>query len=969
MRFDVTKWNLLLCLLVSHLIEATFIDEAYLVDFHHALLGAPQPQTTFLHCPSVTSRASLLYTLSTRSVLGAINPKDGSILWRQQLEDGNGLVKPSSKGNLIISAVNGTVQAWDAADGKFVWDWRNPDEIKALEISPSNIDDHGVYVLTQGHGGNAYIRKFTEDMGTLEWEYQDDSGDMPQGLSVSRQGVFYVAIHSALLQNSKIRSTSLESSSGATLTTTTLNADTDFSNTSSSLFIESTNALSLLLWTDPALKGFRVNILGTNQVLTAKLSLDKDGPIAKLQIQTLARDERTIDVLVHCQSATSHWLEVYHLDLETVRFEKSFQIPDVEGHAKFSATVHDGHAYLVRIDKRDVTLFSSGTENILGRWSLQSKLEHHVSESYETLHAISEVVAKGRSSYAVRSVLLLSSGDLKMVQNGEELWSRPESLSGVVAAAWVETDSQQSLVEEMVAESYSNIGRPYMHRIKRHTRDTRRFLSWVENTLDRTIYGALGNTHRLQEGMSLPGTKFGFHKVVVAATDTGRLFALDVGKKGKILWSIQVSVIEAGQRWAVKNIEGRNGVAIVQVLGGGSLAVSARQGVILENRLASMKRGLKTTINLLDPADSIVSIDINSDGTIGLTGQGHDGIPDTVVVTQDEQLVIRGWSLGISEPLLVWTFIPRPHEKNITVAARPSDDPVASIGRALGDRNVLYKFLKPNLLVISTVNVATSSALFYVLDSASGQIVHTLTHPKVDIYQPIKCIVSENWFAYIVFSEFTEDINNTTGGHQAGADAYQIVVSELFESSLANDRGAFMTRSNISGLHPSEANADDRIDHPHVVSQSYLVPAAVSFMTVSSTLQGITPRSIICVVPSLNSLLAIPRTIIDPRRPVGRDATSTEMEEGLFRHDTALMYDPKWALNHMQELHGIQKVITSPSLLESTSLIFAFGHLDMFGTRISPIGGFDILGKGFNKIQLIGTVAALALGTGLLAPL
>ena len=58
----------------------------------------------------------------------------------------------------------------------------------------------------------------------------------------------------------------------------------------------------------------------------------------------------------------------------------------------------------------------------------------------------------------------------------------------------------------------------------------------------------------------------------------------------------------------------------------------------------------------------------------------------------------------------------------------------------------------------------------------------------------------------------------------------------------------------------------------------------------------------------------------------------------------------------------------SRSLIESTSLVFAYG-LDVFGTRLSPSFSFDILGKNFNKFQMLATVAALAVATFLVAPL
>ncbi|KAL8931903.1 MAG: hypothetical protein Q9216_007030 [Gyalolechia sp. 2 TL-2023] len=975
----------LLCSLFFCPIEAIFADEAYQADFHHVLLGAPQPRTTFFHRPSFSSQASLLYTLSDRSILGAVNPKDGSVVWRQQLRNGNGLLSPSTKGNVVISAVNGTVQAWDAAEGRLAWDWIGREKIKALVVSQNDRDGRGVYILTQNDGSKAHVRKLAQDSGAPIWEYQDEryfrladgvaprmmltffSGDMPCGLSVSEQGLFYVALHSALLQGSKITVTSLEASNGNAQSSITLSADMDLSDIQSVLSIESTRSSSLLVWSDRTLKSFRINILGTNHILTTRLSNEKETSLRKIQFHTLARDGGATDVLVHCQSTMSHWLEVYRLESKSENLEKSYQLPNVVGPAAFSIAIHSGGTYLVRTTKRDVTLFSSTSDNILGQWSLHAKSYDHLTQSSDIPHAVSEVVARGKSNFAVRSALLLSSGDWKMIHNGEELWSRPESLSGVVAAAWVETDGQQSLAEELAAESHSNIGKAYVNRITRHMRSAQDLLPWIKSLPDRTIYSSLGRNQRLQ-GSSSSGNNLGFHKLVVAATDSGRLFALDVGGSGKILWTIQASKVKLGQQWPVESIEVRNGVALVRVLGGGSLAVSVTQGVVLEDQLQSIKSGIKTAIAILNSPKPALSVQINSDGTIEIP-QGSPLSQDTIVVTQDEKMVLRGWSLGTSNPSLIWVFSPRLHENIIGVTARSSNDPVASIGKALGDRNVLYKFLNPNLLVISSVNPETHTASFAVLDSVSGEVLYTLTHPMVDVTKPITCVVSENWFAYTVFSNFSEVVGRTGADFQSRIKEYQLVVSELFESPLANDRGGLDPISKSSSLRPSEADADEQTNGPHVVSQTYLLPAAVSFMTVSSTLQGITPRSLLCVVPSLNSLIAIPHGIFDPRRPVGRDATSLEAEEGLFRHDAALEYDSKWALNHMREIQGIQEVITSPSLLESTSLVFAFGSLDMFGTRIAPIGGFDILGKGFNRLQLIGTVAALALGTGVLAPL
>lgn len=139
-------------------------------------------------------------------------------------------------------------------------------------------------------------------------------------------------------------------------------------------------------------------------------------------------------------------------------------------------------------------------------------------------------------------------------------------------------------------------------------------------------------------------------------------------------------------------------------------------------------------------------------------------------------------------------------------------------------------------------------------------------------------------------------------------------------------------------------------------------------MAVTQTRQGITSRQLLITLPESNSIVGIPRHVIDPRRPVGRDPTAAEVSEGLTKYSPVIQFDPKWYLNHKMELFGVKKITTSPALLESTSLVFAYG-LDIFGTRVAPSFAFDMLGKGFNKLQMLATVAALGVGVLFVAPL
>lgn len=176
----------LLVTFIPSLALALFADEAYHIDYHHALLGTPQSHTTFFHRPSAISKASLLYTLSDKFVLGAINPKDGSIVWRQRLVDntsnetGKAFLNAADGENTIYSAVDEGIQAWDAADGRLVWDWRGTGKTKALEVYTAVGGQKYLLALNGEEGKIGIVRKLAADTGEVLWEFKDDRYDYPE---------------------------------------------------------------------------------------------------------------------------------------------------------------------------------------------------------------------------------------------------------------------------------------------------------------------------------------------------------------------------------------------------------------------------------------------------------------------------------------------------------------------------------------------------------------------------------------------------------------------------------------------------------------------------------------------------------------------------------------------------------------------------------------------------------------------
>ena len=163
---------------------AIYPDEVNHVDFHRALLGLPTPQSTFFLKPSSASNASLLYTLSEKSILGAVNPRDGSLVWRQNvsrssLPDSDGLLRASDGINAVVSGAGDYLSSWTALDGKLIWEnWFSDGSVADLELL--ELEDasaagttRDTIALIAGDNGGA-VKRIDGKTGNVKWEYKDD---------------------------------------------------------------------------------------------------------------------------------------------------------------------------------------------------------------------------------------------------------------------------------------------------------------------------------------------------------------------------------------------------------------------------------------------------------------------------------------------------------------------------------------------------------------------------------------------------------------------------------------------------------------------------------------------------------------------------------------------------------------------------------------------------------------------------
>lgn len=135
------------------------------------------------------------------------------------------------------------------------------------------------------------------------------------------------------------------------------------------------------------------------------------------------------------------------------------------------------------------------------------------------------------------------------------------------------------------------------------------------------------------------------------------------------------------------------------------------------------------------------------------------------------------------------------------------------------------------------------------------------------------------------------------------------------------------------------------------------------------TAHGITPQSIL-VGMETGQIFQLARTFIDPRQPE-KPLTPEEQAEGLILYSPLVsVYNrPQAMLTYNRTVEGLHSISTSPTELESTTLVFAHG-LDLFYVRMTPAKSFDLLPSDFNHEMLIllcGAFLAVTVGTKVLA--
>lgn len=267
-----------------------------------------------------------------------------------------------------------------------------------------------------------------------------------------------------------------------------------------------------------------------------------------------------------------------------------------------------------------------------------------------------------------------------------------------------------------------------------------------------------------------------------------------------------------------------------------------------------------------------------------------------------------------------------------------------------GDASILYKYINANLLTVATQDTVgkgnVSSLNLYTLDGVTGHVLHQTR--IVGGSGPVHLASCDNWVLIHYWN--------------VKKARFEITVVDFFEAKP--DDGPWNILFGVGGQDNSSKSAH-HLEPPVPLQQTYIFPAGVTSMGVTATLKGITPRSLIMAL-STDQVLRVSKDLLNPRRPYPASAGSDKMklpaqfaptkEEAVPLYSPLIALKPTDVLNYYNPVGSVSGIISTPTALESTSLIFCYG-LDLFFSPVRTASAYDVLSPGFNYTLLYASVA------------
>ncbi|KAI7872624.1 uncharacterized protein EV154DRAFT_529119 [Mucor mucedo] len=974
----ITKRGLSLLLLgLLHVVvpaTAIYESQAGTFDWHHTWVGHPHEAV------KIDNDHIAVYT--EKNIIASLNTHSGAVEWRQILENELDHFVATDAGILTVSSLPERAQFWNQTNGQLIWEY-TLSESEIFGAAKPIAWNNGESVVSIGNTKLVKLSKEGEELWS--WTRESTGDSMNESIQVLQRGNdIYVVVEPIEDSKSPVFAVNiLDSATGETTKTVQIPCHTNYDHVAYvGNYIFWTEA-NLLKWSSIDKKDVKSILLKT--LVDSLPTADKFDP-TQINILGDSDDANTKSFILSAQFETDEGSEVASV------------LVNIEEKALVLSTYFGSQTTFGGLDFYESSLIRSvrSSSNEFTTSILPQGKDITIQQDFSLSGEINYVKLINLEPLAL---FVVTEGSSVLFYNESGLvWSREESLSNIAATEFLElpepkmwTQMVDELDETVSEQANENPLSRYIRRLTTHVLETRKFPGWIISH----IIGMSGSTLKDEENAvstleaqscwlnqskpeMLYRDNFGLRKLLISATKSGKIVAQDTSRNGKIIWSRYVDSFSFTNVYVVRAAAVKLPPVIVAIgdtyddVGGqatGFLRINALTG---ENYVSTSPESLE----FFEP---VVATNIGTDKIMRLpiedpeerthmlaiyeAGSGRvyiypdsfaarekfaaEFLPNFYFSHQNKHGNLQGFKVvegyrGSLKVLPVWEFKLPEGENALTMSKPQANEKVASIGRALGNRNVLYKYLNPHMFALITRGSAKGVMKVRIMDSVKGSILYETVHTQVDTEtNEVHVIQSENWFIYHFWSNSAQPMG------------YQTVVLELFEGENENER---VKSSNFSSF--------DNIQ-PHVLSSAFAFPYPVTTMGVTETRNGISTKNILFGLPT-HQIMGVNKRMFDPRRP--KEKPSKEDQEEMLIPYGPIPDEKRLFLTYGLDVAGVKSIISSPSLLESTALVFASG-LDTFFTRSSPSKQFDVLSEDFSKAQLLLTITGLIVGIWVTGPI
>jgi len=300
------------------------------------------------------------------------------------------------------------------------------------------------------------------------------------------------------------------------------------------------------------------------------------------------------------------------------------------------------------------------------------------------------------------------------------------------------------------------------------------------------------------------------------------------------------------------------------------------------------------------------------------------------------------------------TFDPT-SERVVALATAIPSDKIHSRFTTLGDDSLLLKYDNPHTLLVASVSPSHAADSYHgaqddreasdirlhltLVDTVSAKIIYRGSLESASA--PVHAVLIENSIVATYWNSKAKRCElSSVALYEGVIDRYGLTPFAPKQSAAAAAK--VQQRKNFSAFSSSL---------PIAMQKTFVLPRCVTSIQHSVTAKGIANKNVLIGLTS-GQVYALDARLISPRRPLV-EPSAAERGEGLGVFHPFVQFNPQQAVTHNYALaSGPLGIVSAPTRLESSSLVFSFGRLDVQCNRVIPSGGFDLLASDFNHALL-----------------